>query len=217
MSESQEQSSTSSHRSTERIAVVVLGIAALASSYAAFQSEVWHGEQAGQYTLAEQARTKASTQAALSAQLRTLDINLFSQWLDAYAHGDQRLQLFYRTRFRPEFAKVFEAWVLTRPGTNPKAPLSPFHMRSYSGAMETQATRLGNLADADYSAGKRADDIGNKYVQASVILALSLFLGGVTQGFQSKKLRDSILIVAALFCLLGVIRILTLPALRLAM
>ena len=92
---------------------MVLGIAALASSYAAFQSEVWHGEQASQYTLAEQARTKASTQAALSAQLRTLDINLFSQWLDAYAHGDQRLQLFYRTRFRPEFAKVFEAWVLT--------------------------------------------------------------------------------------------------------
>ena len=41
--------------------------------------------------------------------------------------------------------------------------------------METQATRLGNLADADYSAGKRADDIGNKYVQGSVSLALTCF------------------------------------------
>ena len=88
-------------------------------------AEVWHGEQASQYTLAEQARTKASTQAALSAQLRTLDINLFSQWLDAYAHGDQRLQLFYRTRFRPEFAKVFEAWVLTRPQRIRRRPCRP--------------------------------------------------------------------------------------------
>jgi hypothetical protein len=216
MSEHQEQPSPASHRSTERIAVVVLGIAALASSYAAFQSEVWHGEQASQYTLAEQARTKASTQASVSTELRTLDANMFSQWLNAYARDDARLQAFYRTRFRPQFAKKFDEWMLTHPATNPRAPLSPFHMRSYSRDMEADATRLATVAEAEYSAGRRADEVSNRYVQGTVILALSLFLGGVTQGFESKKLRDRLLIVAALFCLLGIIRIATLPALRLS-
>src|SRR4051812_4494067 len=131
MSEHPEQASPGSDRSSERVAVILLGISALASSYAAFQSEVWHGEQANQYTLAEQARTEASTQAALAAELRTLDISLFSQWLNAYANGDPRLQEFYRTRFRPQFAKFFDEWLLTHPAKNPSAPLSPFHMHSY--------------------------------------------------------------------------------------
>ena len=217
MRENEGQTSAVGQRSTERMAVIVLGMAALASSYAAFQAEVWHGEQASQYTLAEQTRTKASTQASVSAELRTLDAGVFSQWLDAYARNDQRLQLFYRARFRPEFAKVFEEWLLTHPATNPNAPLSPFHMRSYSRAADAQATLFGSYSDAEYLAGKRADQIGNRYVQSTVILALSLFLGGVTQGFQSRKLRGGVLIAAAALCLLGIIRIVTLPALHLTM
>jgi hypothetical protein len=217
MSENERQAPAEGERSTERMAVIVLGVSALASSYAAFQAEVWHGEQASHYTLAEQTRTEASTQAAISAELRTLDAGAFSQWLDAYARNDQRLQLFYRARFRPDFAKIFEEWLLTHPATNRSAPLSPFHMRPYSRAANAEATRLSNQAKAEYSAGRSADQIGNRYVQSTVILALSLFLGGVTQGFQSKKLRDGVLIAAAALCLLGLVRIVALPALRLTM
>src|SRR5205085_459196 len=117
----------------------------------------------------------------------------------------------------PQFAKFFDEWLLTHPAKNPSAPLSPFHMHSYSRALDAGEAHLSKVADAQYQAGSRADEIGNKYVQGTVVLALSLFLGGVTQGFARKKLRDSVLVVAAVFCLLGLIRIATLPALRLSL
>ena len=89
MSDADEGASDQGRQTSELRAVILLGIAALASSYSAFQSEIWDGEQAQHYTLAEQARTNASTQTAVSTELRTLDANLFSQWLNAYARKDE--------------------------------------------------------------------------------------------------------------------------------
>ena len=57
-----------------------------------------------------------------------IDVALFTQWVDAYARDETELAAFYRKRFRAEFQPAFDAWVATKPRTNPRAPLSPFVM-----------------------------------------------------------------------------------------
>jgi hypothetical protein len=133
------------HRA-ELLAAILLSIAALLTSYASFQGELWDGEQATNYALAEQTRTDASKDEMIAGQRSGVDAIIFTQWLAAYTSNNQALAKFYRARFRPGFRIVFEQWVATQPLTNPKAPPTPFHMPGYldqskAGAKATQRRR----------------------------------------------------------------------------
>ena len=202
-------------RLTELIAAIVLSVAALLSSYAGFQGELWDGEQAANYALAEQNRTDSSKKATVAVQFATLDAMLFAKWIDAYSANNKQLETFYRERFRPEFRPAFEQWRLTRPETNPKAPPTPFHMPGYLDRTTNAARNLERKADERFADGQRANDISDAYGQGSVILALALFMGGITQTFDTRKTRVMLLGLATFCLLLGVVRILGLPAIRL--
>ncbi len=202
-------------RMTELAAAFILSIAALLSSYAGFQAQLWDGEEAASYALAEQARTKAAGAATVAVEINTRDHLLFSQWLNAYASGDARLEAFYRQRFRPRFQGPFTEWLATHPRTNPNAPASPFSMPSYDAAGAPDTERLEASSVSYFQRGQRANDISDAYVQATVVLALGLFIGGIIQAFKAHPLRVGLLSVAAMVCLAAAVRIADLPALRL--
>jgi hypothetical protein len=71
----------------------------------------------------------------------------------------------------PEFRPAFEAWVATKPRTNPRAPLSPFAMPEYKLAASATSDRLeGRAAAFSQRAGdfiQRADN----YALAGVLFA----------------------------------------------
>jgi hypothetical protein len=202
-------------RRTELVAAVLLSAAALLSSYSGFQGELWNGEQAANYALAEQTRTTASKSQMVAGQRSGVDAIIFTQWLDAYASNNKALEKFYRDRFRPEFKPVFEQWLLTRPLENPKAPSTPFHMSGYLDRATQAAKDLDRKADQYFAAGERANKIGDTYGQAVVIFALALFMGGITQTFDTRKTRIMLLSLSAFCVLLGGLRIIGLPAIRL--
>ena len=203
-----------SHRLTELVAAIILSIAALLSSYAGFQGDLWDGEQAANYALAEQARTAASKDQMVAGQRTGLDAMMFAQWLTAYTSNNRELANFYRARFQPEFHAPFEEWVGTRPMLNPKAPPTPFHMPSYSQRPSQASRDLDTKADRYFAAGQRANGISDTYGQSVVIFALALFMGGITQTFDTRKTRVMLLSLAAFSVLLGVARIIGLPAIR---
>ena len=94
----------------------------------------------------------------------------FSQWLNAYASGDERLQAFYRARFRPEFKAAFEPWLAADPRTNPDAAPTPFATPQYQLATRTQAADLDRQADARFAEGQRAKVVSDSFIGATVIL-----------------------------------------------
>lgn len=204
-------------RLTELIAVFILAAAALASSYASFQSELWDGDQAAHYARAEQARTDSSMSATIAAEIRTLDIVQFNEWLDAYAAGDERRKKFYRKRFRPQFEQALTEWLSLDPIHNRNAPLSPLEMGSYARNSDRNARNLHKVADSEFAKGEHANDVSDAFVQATVILALSLFLGGVVQAFKAPLLRTVLLVLAGSSCALGIARIAELPGLRITL
>jgi hypothetical protein len=203
------------YRRTELFAAILLSIAALATSYAGFQGELWDGEQATNYALAEQTRTTASTHEMIAGQHSGIDAMIFTQWLGAYTSNNKPLAEFYRARFRPEFKTVFEQWLATRPLANPNAPPTPFHMPGYFEQSTAAAKATQRKADQYFAAGQRANNISDVYGQATVIFALALFMGGITQTFDTRKTRILLLSLSAFCTLLGVVRIIGLPAIRL--
>lgn len=202
-------------RITEIIAAVLLSISALGSSYAGFQSDLWDGEQAANYALAEQSRTDSSKDATVTIQYASIDTILFTQWLNAYASNNRELAEFYQDRFRPEFRTVFDQWVAMRPRLNPDAPSTPFHLPSYRDKTLSSGQALAQKADRLFEKGQRANQISDTYGQAVLILALSLFLGGIVQGFNAHRTRVLLLSFSGICLLIGLARVAFLPAIRL--
>ncbi len=203
------------YRRAELLAAILLSIAALLTSYAGFQGELWDGEQAGNYALAEQTRTDASTAEMVAGQHTGVDAMIFTQWLGAYTANNEALAEFYRARFRPDFRTVFEQWIATRPLTNSKAAPTPFHMPGYFDHATADAKSTKRKAEQYFAAGQRANEISDAFGQATVIFALALFMGGIAQTFDTRKTRIILLSLSAICTLIGAVRILGLPAIRL--
>jgi hypothetical protein len=180
-------------RRFELAATVLLAMAAVATAWAAYQSARWHGEQARAQSASIAARVESTRAANVANRQAQIDVALFTQWVDAYARDETELADFYRKRFRAEFRPAFEAWVATRPRTNPTAPLSPFAMSEYKLAATAQADRLEvQAAAASQRVGgfiQRADN----YSLAVVLFAASLFFAGISTRLHSPTTRMFVL------------------------
>jgi hypothetical protein len=198
-------------RHFELAATVLLAVAAVATAWAAYQSARWHGEQAKAQSASIAARVESTRAANVANRQAQIDVALFTQWVDAYARDETELTGFYRKRFRTEFAPAFDAWVATRPLTNPDAPLSPFAMPQYKLAATAQSDRLElKAAAASKQVGtfiQRADD----YALAVVLFAASLFFAGISTRLRSPTTRTVVLGLGWTLFLASVIWIATFP------
>ena len=112
---------------------------------------------------------------------------------DAYARDETELADFYRKRFRAEFKPAFQAWIATKPRTNPDAPLSPFAMPQYKLDATTQAESLeAQAAAASESVGQYIQRADN-YSLTVVLFAASLFFAGISTRLSSRNARVVVL------------------------
>jgi hypothetical protein len=198
-------------RRFELAATALLAVAAVATAWAAYQSARWHSEQAKGQSASIAARVESTRAADVANRQAQIDVALFTQWVDAYARSEAELAVFYRKRFRTEFQPAFEAWVVTRPRTNPTAPLSPFAMPQYELAASAKADRLeADAAAASQDVGEfiqRADN----YSLAVVLFAASLFFAGISTRLSSRTTRTVVLGLGYSLFLGAVIWIATFP------
>lgn len=196
---------------TEMAGAIVLSVAALTTSWASFQSELWDGDQAAAYSQAEALRTEAARKATEAGQILGADVLLFTNWLTAYAAGDVRLQTFYEDNFRLGFRPVHEAWLAKRPQDNRDVPRTPFTMPEYEIPARAEAEALQEQADALFQKGQRANEISDRYISITVILAAALFFGGIGQVFRTLPVRVALLCIAAGSCVWGLLILTALP------
>jgi hypothetical protein len=193
------------------LSALVLSASALATAYASYQAALWDGEQGALYTSANGLRVEASKASLRSGQVEATDLMAFGAWLSARAENKPELEDFYVQRFRPEFARVFAAWIATSPRTNPAAPPSPFAMPDYDSVRQKEAEALEQKAQDAFAAGQDANDKSDAFVLATVILANAMFFGGINQIPHNKLIRGILLWVSVLFCVLGIVRLALLP------
>jgi hypothetical protein len=198
-------------RRFELAATLLLAMAAVATAWAAYQSASWRGEQAKAQSASIAARVESTRAANVANRQAQIDVALFTQWADAYARDETELADFYRKRFRAEFRPAFEAWVATRPRTNPTAPLSPFALPQYKLAATAKADRLEVQAAAFSQQVGRLIQRADNYALAGVLFAASLFFAGISTRLRSPRARMVVLGLGYALFLGSVIWIVTFP------
>lgn len=197
--------------STEFASIILLAFASVVTSWSGYQASLWSGIQATNYNQANALRVESTRESTEAGQFAGVDLALFMEWVNAKATGNDRLAGFYSQRFRPEFRKVFDAWLATEPMTNPQAPATPFALPGYRSEHWQHARELQNQSKALFEAGHRANHYADNYVLGTVVLATVLFFCGIIPQFSDFRFRVALLGIAILLLMFGLSKILVLP------
>lgn len=181
----------------EIIEALMLSVVAVATAWCGYQAAKWDGRQAYLYGASERLGVEAATLATEGGQQRLLDVVTFNTWIRLQETKDLKVAREYEKRFSPEYKVAFDAWLKTDPYNNPEAPAGPIHMPEYRNSMLGQSAQLSRQSTDTFAEGARARGIAEVYVQRSVVLATVLFLTALAQRFRIRKVRISLLLVAA--------------------
>jgi hypothetical protein len=189
----------------EIVATVLMGLAAIATSWSAYEAERWSGMQAAKYNETESLRIDSARASALANHVRAIDVGLFTVWLNAYAQQQNELAEFYRGRFRSEFVPAFQVWMATQPRGNPRAATSPFMLPEYRLADEDHAARLLTQAEDATNVAQAANEQSDRYVLNGVLFATVLFFCGIAQQAERLPVRAAIVGLALAMCAYGIV------------
>src|SRR4029450_1971508 len=180
----------------EILGVLLLAVAAGAPAWGGFQAAQGDGRQSILYAEAGVDRVQATTVAIAGEQRLASDAGTFNQWLGAQGAQDGQLQGVLVRRFSPEYRTAFDAWLETAPFTTASAPPGPGYMPEYHNPQLEQAAHLNEEAAVAEEEGTHARETAEKYIGATVLFALVLFLVAVSQRFRIWGVRIAAVAVA---------------------
>lgn len=211
------------------ILTLIMALAAVGTAWAGFESTKWSGQQADSYARAGAFRTESTLRATEAGQDRIVDLIAFTQWLSAlneelvadpeahptgvYRPKPGTISGFLYQRFRPEFRPAVDAWITTRPLTDPKAPPTPFAMPQYVIAAQDESDRLAQQADEASADARDANQLSDNYVLTAVFFALVLFFAGFAGRARRRVSQILLLVLASGALVLALGAMLTFPVL----
>lgn len=213
LTESHGDATSKAERMLELVATLLLALATLGIAWSGYQAARWNGRQAREYAQANTARSLANRAETDGDEERTQDLLNFNRWLEVTTENNQPLADLYERRFRPEFRPAFEAWRAQDPLNNPAAEASPLRMPQYRVADLERSERLEREGTQHFENGKEATEHTDAYVLTSVFLASVLFFAGISMRFVWRTMRITVLVLATLMLLYGIVQIATLPTL----
>lgn len=197
----------------EIVEVVILAIVAVATAWSGYQAARWDGRQAFLYHEATRIRVEAGLAATLGGQQRLLDVTTFNTWIEVRAQGQDRIADLYVDRLSPEFRVAFDAWLQTRPFSNPDAPPGPSFMPEYHNQQIEHAAELNERATKASVGGTEARETADRYVRLTVLFATVLFLVAISQRFTYRAVRLAATSLAGALMIIALIGVITLPRL----
>jgi hypothetical protein len=190
--------------------VILISAATVLTAWCGYEAARWTGIQTQEYSESSAQRVAAAVASGRSNALETVDVAMFLQYVAAAATGRTDEETFIYRRFRPEMKRAVDAWLATKPRTNPNAPSSPFAMPQYRLRTGEESARLSALAESSFKTASDANEVGDTYVRLTVIFAAVSFLGGISTKFRFPS--HIVIIVAGFGALIfGLIRSIELP------
>lgn len=212
----------------ELIATIIMALAAIATAWCAFQATKWSGIQAIEFSSANGARVESTRADGLANTQRSVDVGVFTSWLDAvaaeiesgtippvsetgYQPQEGTLSAFYYERMRPEFRVALDAWLETDPLNDPDAPATPFQMAEYRQEAAIEADVLLDESADHRQAALDANQNGDNYVLTTVGFALVIFFGGVSSKLEARRNRWIAIVLAVVLFSAGMVAAFSLP------
>lgn len=206
-----EERAAGSRSIVEHVAVALLAITAVLTAWSGFEASKWSGEMSISFSRASTQRIEASREATTAEAARAVDLQVFGIWLEATSERNGELAEFARERFTDHFAVAFEDWLATRPLRSPDAPRSPFAMDSYVPPGRAEAQEADARADAYFADALADNQRGDNYTLLTVLFALVLFFGALSNRFGSERKSWTILVGAGVLLVVGVAFLIAFP------
>jgi len=187
----------------ELTAVILLSIVAVLTAWCGFESSKWGGEMSIAFSQASSNRVRASDAASASRDAFQLDATVFAQWLVAERAGDTEFSAYLETLFSPALQTAFDAW--------DHKTKTPFGLPEYVPAGTDVAKEFTEKADAAYATALVNNQRGDNYSLLTVMFALVLFLAAMSQRKAPEWAQRTLLIVATVVAVAGVVILATFP------
>ena len=193
------------------VEAVVLSIVTVVAAWAGYSAAKWSTESSLNLAKASATRVKANRAFQEALTYRVGDAVTFNAWYSAHVAGDENDMRVARRYFLPAYRVAFDAWLASRPFTNPNAPAGPEAMPQFRPPGAALARALDTRADAYYAQGQKAAETGDHYIRVTVILASVLFLVGISTQFPIRGIRYGLIAVGVALLLFAGEQILALP------
>ena len=177
----------------ELIAVALLSITTILTAWSGFQSSKWGGAMSISFSQASSARIAAARADGDANRKVTVQVGLFTQWLQAATTDDTALMTLLVDRFPEPLASVFPVWLATDPLTNPDAPSSPFVMPEYKVPELADAAAYDATADAKFAQALDDNARGDNYTLLTVAFASVLFFSAISGRMRSRRSQWALL------------------------
>lgn len=186
------------------VAAVLLGLAALGTALAAYLAGLKDGEALEGYTMANTLQSQAADRFGEADQLRAFDQLTFLQYEGLRLSGNEDAATRIRDELMsPELIKAVEWYEV-----QPPEVVSPFEEGSpYAIPEFAIGEKLADDGAALFATAKQADDTGDMYNLATVVLALALFFGGIATLLGSATIQKALLGISAVALVAGLVQL----------
>jgi hypothetical protein len=182
----------------ELVAVVLLATTAIVTAWTGFQASKWGGAMSISFSQASTARIEATRLEGVANRKQTIQVSLFTQWLQAYQDGDRELTEFLAARFPEPLASTFPQWLASKPLKNPDAAPTPFEMPGYAIPELAAARQADERASAKYDEALRNNQRGDNYTVLTVAFAAVLFFGALSGRMRSPRAQWAFLVLGCI-------------------
>ncbi len=198
-------------RTTYTVALLLMALGTLGSSWCSYQSSLWDGRQTFALMDASTLGREANEKAIFANQQRGLDASFFVEYVRELSKGDAQLSEFFLARMRPDFRAAIQAWAATHPLKNPAAPATPFVMPQYRVQAEIESKELSARSEALYNQARKANMTSDVYTLLTVLYTAGLFLAGLVSGFDDRRMRRMIITLSFAVLLVATAMLARLP------
>lgn len=189
----------------ELLAAIMLGIAGALTAFSAYKAALTDGDALKGYTESAKSTSDANGSYDDYSQTYYADQQLFRDYLLA-ANQDPELALGLRELFFDDNLEAATVAWETMP--EDEQPATALDVDEYAEPGLDDYNAFSETAEVQFAEAAKADEAGDKFEQASVFLALSLFLAGIASLFKIQGVRYAALLGSVLAVVPGILSML---------
>jgi hypothetical protein len=210
-------------RHIELIIAIMLGLIAVVTAYASFQSALYDGQMTQKYTVGSNLATEAESLYLEGNQQYTQDAQLFDRLTDLAldtqnpdpaiaAAAAEKYDTIYFQSVSEEFDAAIQ-WADEQNAADPELWYSPLDNEDYQAFLFGSYAEQKDLADTTIAEGDVANGLSDRQTLNTVLMALSLFLLGIAAIVRNYLVKVVLSSVAGGIFLIALVLTVTIPAL----
>lgn len=182
------------------VSVVLLGLGAVFTAYAALQSGLMGSAMLDAYTLSSQYTTIASDLGAQGDDFQASSELLFLEWSKAQVNGDEVFaDYIVDTLMLDEQWDAVQWWIDNGDARGPFVDEN----EAWTNEWWDEAEEFEAEADEAYEQALWANDRGDAFLRSTVFFAVTLFFSGLASVFDDRRIRLMVLAISAVSLLVG--------------